>query len=69
MKPRLCPHCKSKIGIDKGFDFDDNLNLVCTACRNIAFSTVKSPEKPDLVPCHQISAGFTHQDNFPFHDV
>ena len=47
MKPRTCPQCYFEIAIDKGFDFDENLNLVCR-CGKIAFQTSEAPFLQDF---------------------
>jgi hypothetical protein len=38
-KPRTCPHCKKTIPVNRGFYFDEKLNLICGNCQKIAFPT------------------------------
>jgi hypothetical protein len=34
LKPRTCPHCKQIVPFDRGFVFDDHLNMICLQCNN-----------------------------------
>lgn len=34
-KPRLCPNCSTLIPIDRGFTFDENLNMRCSECGEV----------------------------------
>lgn len=42
MKLRICPHCGETIPLDSGFHFDENLNLIHTACGKVVFSTTSA---------------------------
>ena len=44
MKPRICPHCKKRIGIDTGYDFDKNCSLVCGFCKKVVVPTIEKDE-------------------------
>lgn len=44
-RPRTCPHCKVVIPVNRGFEYDDNYNLICLNCDNIAFPSQKEKEK------------------------
>jgi hypothetical protein len=35
MKPRTCPNCQKEIPVDKGFYFDENMNILCCECDNV----------------------------------
>lgn len=52
--PRKCPHCKVQIPLDRGFHFDEAMNLVCDKCDKIAFPSGSTPHtiyvKPELRP-------------------
>ena len=30
--PRACPGCERVIAVDRGFSFDDKLNMICRSC-------------------------------------
>ena len=62
-KPRSCPNCKKEIGLDKGFRFDDNLNLVCVSCGKIAFQT--HPQS-FVSPSTRVDVQYFHTDRAPF---
>ena len=36
-KPRSCPHCHEVIPVNRGFTFDNDLNLVCSGCGKVAY--------------------------------
>lgn len=42
--PRTCPNCKVQIPIDKGFTFDDDLNMICEKCSKIAYPVCNEAE-------------------------
>jgi hypothetical protein len=44
-KPRLCPHCKKSIPIDRDFYFDDELNMIHTSCVKVVFAARADEEK------------------------
>lgn len=43
--PRSCPYCQTVIPINEGFSFDEELNLICESCKNVAFPVSQKKEK------------------------
>ncbi len=43
--PRSCIHCKTLIGMDDGFHFGINLELICDHCGKIAYPTTWQTEQ------------------------
>lgn len=43
-RPRTCPHCKKPIPVQKGYRFDDSMNMVCGRCGEIVFPASKEAE-------------------------
>lgn len=47
MKPRTCKHCDTVIPLDRGFYYDDNLNLICGTCNEVLCPTEDEENKPN----------------------
>lgn len=43
-RPRTCPHCMKPMPIKNGYKFDDDMNLICGKCGEVAFPANKDAE-------------------------
>lgn len=32
-KPRICPACGKTLPLDRGYSFDEDLNMICSNCK------------------------------------
>ena len=65
MTPRSCPHCHVVIPVDRGFYFDDKLNLICGECNKIAFPTVEETDKLNQFPRQNNSPAYQPYQPLP----
>lgn len=48
LKPRTCPSCGVVVPVDRGYIFDNDLNMICLSCQSIIVSPNYAFEKkPD----------------------
>lgn len=47
-KPRTCPSCGCALPVDRGYFFDNDLNMICLNCESIIISANYAfDKKPD----------------------
>jgi len=51
LNPRVCPHCNKQIATDRGYFFDEHLNMIC---RNCNLKVVEIKEEPVVIAGEEI---------------
>lgn len=44
LNPRVCPNCNKQIATDRGYCFDEHLNMICRCCNYKIVVVVEHPE-------------------------
>lgn len=47
--PRACPNCKQIIAIDRGYCFDEHLNMICRNCSSVVVSISEHITEPEIL--------------------